>query len=365
MKHGSVDYALVLAAGLLLSGDLDAGNLEPPGPPAPTMKTIQQAEPRIPITSLPVTIAAPGSYYLTSDLVGVSGQVGINITSSYVTLDLNGFSLVGVPGSSHGIQVPTFIEHVVIRDGVIRNWGGRGISAAGAPDLHAEDLRVDNNLSDGMWVGTRSIVRGVTSTGNTGNGIAVSPSSTIIGCTAGSNTASGFSVGALSTVSNSTATGNTFDGFTLGQGSSATDCTAQGNTQGFYLGGQGSRVVRSVARANTLGIYGDEGVSVEECTVDANTDDGIRIGGNRGLVRGNFARGNTNDGIHANGSQNRIEDNHSTLNGTGIRVDGSGNLIVKNSAANNTSEYAIVGGNQLGTVSTNPATAGAWANYDQ
>jgi hypothetical protein len=38
------------------------GPLTPPGPPALTMKTLQQIEPRTPISSVPVTITTSGSY---------------------------------------------------------------------------------------------------------------------------------------------------------------------------------------------------------------------------------------------------------------------------------------------------------------
>ncbi len=42
------------------------GPLAPPGAPAPTFKTLQQVEPRTPISALPFTISQPGSYYLTT-----------------------------------------------------------------------------------------------------------------------------------------------------------------------------------------------------------------------------------------------------------------------------------------------------------
>jgi hypothetical protein len=75
------------------------GSLTPPGAPAPTMKTLAQIEPRTPIASLPFTITNAGSYYLTTNLVGTSGTNGITIASGNVTLDLEGFALLGVPSS--------------------------------------------------------------------------------------------------------------------------------------------------------------------------------------------------------------------------------------------------------------------------
>ena len=363
MRHGFVDCGFVLAVGLLVSGDLDAGSLEPPGPPAPTMKTIQQVEPRTPISSLPVTIAAPGSYYLTDNLTGVSGQAGITIMSSFVTLDLNGFSLIGVPGSLDGINSSlSVLEHIVIRNGVIRSWGGRGISAFNTSEVHVGDLRLEGNGSDGLRVGPRSIVRDTTSSGNGGTGFYVETGSTVIGCTASVNGLSGVVAQANSVVSTTTATlHGTQYGFSL-TASVATDCTAQQNFIGFSVG-TGGRVVHSQARANSIGIFGEDGVSIEECTVDSNTNDGIRIS-DRGRVSGNLARNNTNDGIEATGSHNRIEHNQAGSNGVGIRVTGVSNLVVQNSAGGNGTEYVVAGGNQFATASVNPNTAGPWANFD-
>ena len=72
------------------------GSLTPPGAPAPTMKTLQQVEPRTPISALPFTISNSGSYYLTANLTGAAGSDGITILASDVTLDLNGFTMTGV-----------------------------------------------------------------------------------------------------------------------------------------------------------------------------------------------------------------------------------------------------------------------------
>ena len=341
MRHGLVAFAFVLAAGLLLDGDLSAGSLEPPGPPAPTMMTISQVEPRYPISSLPITIGASGSYYLTNDLVGGSGLVGINITASFVALDLNGFQLIGVAGSLDGIRAAAGTRHIEIKNGAIRGWGGNGVSAFSSTDVHAEDLRVDANLNSGLAVGAHSIVRNTTASGNGLNGIFGDTGTSVIGCTVRNNASSGIS---------------------LNGASLATDCTAQLNGTGISVG-LGGRIVRSVARANTTGISGTEGVAIEGCNADGNTGIGIRIG-NRGLARGNVSRGNGGSGIEATGNETRIEDNESASNGTGIRVNGINNVIVKNSVGSNTTEFIIAAGNKLGPVSADPATAGPWANFD-
>lgn len=88
---------LCLSVLIVLGAVAVAGDLNPPfGPVLPTMKTIQQAEPRIPIDTLPFTISQPGSYYLTGDLTPLSsGSNGVEINSDHVTLDLNGFAIHG------------------------------------------------------------------------------------------------------------------------------------------------------------------------------------------------------------------------------------------------------------------------------
>jgi hypothetical protein len=81
------------------------GNLNPPpGAPAPTMKTLQQIEPRTPISAPAITITARGSYYLTTNLTVSSGN-GITIATNDVTLDLNGFTLSSTEASPLGIGI--------------------------------------------------------------------------------------------------------------------------------------------------------------------------------------------------------------------------------------------------------------------
>ena len=71
----------------------------PPGAPSPTMTslsqvmtTLNQNEPRTPISSAPYNITKPGSYYLTTNLTVADGDA-IDISANGVTLDLNGFTI--------------------------------------------------------------------------------------------------------------------------------------------------------------------------------------------------------------------------------------------------------------------------------
>ena len=103
------------------------GTLTPPGAPAPTMKTLDQIEPRIPIASLPFTIVNRGSYYVVSNLTGSASANGITIQTNDVSVDLKGFTLSGVGGSFAGIRVNGSWSNIVVHHGIVRGWGQGGV----------------------------------------------------------------------------------------------------------------------------------------------------------------------------------------------------------------------------------------------
>ena len=102
------------------------------------MKTLDQVEARIIVnaTNCPgnasnsFIISQPGSYYLTGNITGESGKFGINITLPGVTLDLNGFDVIGVSGAANGIFSTQ--PSVTVRNGTVRDWPGVGVILTGA-----------------------------------------------------------------------------------------------------------------------------------------------------------------------------------------------------------------------------------------
>ena len=83
---------------VVVSFNAVAGDLEPDTAPAPTMKTLDEVEPRIPILRSvspadTVTITQSGSYYLIGDRY--CSYTGIRVDTDNVTIDLMGYSLIG------------------------------------------------------------------------------------------------------------------------------------------------------------------------------------------------------------------------------------------------------------------------------
>jgi hypothetical protein len=143
----------------------------------------------------PISITQPGSYRLTGNLITAGRATAIRISSDDVTLDLNGFSVIGNGQAADGIAIQG--ANVELRNGTVRGFARHGVFALNTGCfvcVDAEGVRV---------IEVRSI-------GNGANGFAMES-----------------------------------------QGALVEKCSAHLNGHwGFYMGGDGGLVVNSVARAN-------------------------------------------------------------------------------------------------------------------
>ena len=321
----------------LLHSAFGQGALTPPGAPAPGMKTLAQIEPRTPISSVPFTISQPGSYYLTTNLTGVSGQNGITISNNNVTLDLNGFALTGVAGSSYGVVISGSWTNETIRNGSISGWGNSGAdgySFAGNSRSECwEHLSVSANSSFGIYAGNAS-VRDCLCFGNANVGIRCNIGE-IRNCVSAQNGGAGI-VLQNGDVRDCESHDNNFDGISVSPGF-VTGCLVQNNGQsGILVNLPGSQVIGN----NCIG----------------NNTSGSTFGA----------------GIYINDSNNRIEDNHVSASGyAGISVNSiyTHNFIIKNTVTGNgTNDYIyntsqIVGPIITNTVSGIITNSNPWANF--
>jgi len=330
-----IPIAIISAFGLQLSA-FGQGVLTPPGAPAPTMKSLDQIEPRTPISSVPFTIADPGSYYVTTNLVGVSGSSAITISNNNVTLDLNGFALLGVPGSLYAVAFANSQTNVIVRNGTMNGWRiGVHETSGNSRNVVLENLAIFASGSDGILFDSAADIRDCLCSSNVAIGISVT-GGRVMGCTANFNRNSGI------------------------------EMNAGGLVQNCWSGYNGN-----------YGIETSGGI-VSGCWVQNNVWSGIQVASDGGDITGNDCYGNNTGGtssyagIYIEGPGNHIEGNRVSASGyAGISVDSfsSGNIIVKNSVSGNSANNYLTPGTQIvgplitNTVSGIITNSNPWANF--
>lgn len=301
----------------LVNYSLGQGSLTPPAGPGPTMKTLDQIdaklEKRIPVSSLPFTITAPGSYYLTRNLTAPAGSAGITVKADDVTIDLDGFALLGAgnaTGGAHGIVINATRKHLCVTNGGIRNFPDAGIGGD-VSDARFERLTIGDNRGIGLLASNRCEIRDCVVRDNGAAGIRVGNSCLIVHVIASGNFAFGIRANDQNIIDTCTVTE-----------------TLDPQTNDSY--GIGVRF----------------GNTVRNCVVRANGFWGIRCDAGNMIVD-NLCDINGLDGIYVFGDANRLDGNSLTYNGGyGIYVPGLRNLVVRNTCR----------GNKNGAISFNTET---------
>lgn len=372
-----------------------AGPLNPPaGAVSSTYKTLTEVEPRIAVNSTNTPgnasatyrITQPGSYYLTGNVSGQSGKSGISIESGNVTLDLSGFSLIGVSGSIDGITMPAFAESVVIRNGVVSAWGRHGLrtlidvglieritatrnggwgidnQSSQTFTTHVSNCEALGNgfsvaSTGGIRVGEAALVTNSVARGSGGHGFASTGSFVrFIDCVSIDCTADGLnSTGSETSLTNCTIGFATGTAVRLADRASLVDCTISTAGSGVVLGSLARMTgcnVRSVGAAITalddgvfidctatasagVGISARDGNHFSNCRVSGCSGDGFNVRfGNH--FEGCLSRGNQGDGIESSSGGHIL---HCQLDGNGsgaavganIRITGDACRIEGNS----------------------------------
>ena len=196
-------------------------------------------------TGFPYTISVSGSYRLTGNLTVPASTNGINVTAGNVTIDLNGFSIVG-PGTTSatpiGIDANAFL--VTVENGIVTGFG------------------------TGVDVGSGGIVRNIHADANF-NGIETSNNGVVTGCTAnnGNTGGTGIECEATCTISGNTANGDSAGGITCGAPGSGIGCVISGNTVtkdgvGIHCTGQGCLISGNTVAVNNTGMEAVDGTTL-------------------------------------------------------------------------------------------------------
>src|SRR2546423_10952500 len=229
------------------------GSLTPPGPPAPTMKKLDEMEPRTNLQATPAPagvdtsnpnyqfiINQPGSYYLSANLV-VTKTNGIQINAEGVALDLNGFQISRVSPDGNGIEISGTSSRTTVRNGTIKGFLS-GILGNAQPSAF-RDLAVTGCTSYGIFAGEAAVLESCRAHDNAGTAaIFAGIGSSLTNCIASNNASGpncvGIRTGVACTITHCTASANSGIGIRGGEGSIIKDCVAYSNSGDGITGGK-------------------------------------------------------------------------------------------------------------------------------
>ncbi len=265
---------------------------------------------------LPVTITAPGSYRLTSNLtIADLDTDGIRVSSSDVSIDLNDFAIVGpvtcsggpsnctpaTPGTGSGVErSSSTIRGLSVENGSVTGMGSYGLFLGEQAEV--TNVRARWNLSDGIFVLAGSTVSGNTVYQNGTNGISAGFGSTLTGNTAYQNGIDGIVANTGSTIAGNTTRGNADDGIDCFSGCSILANSSYGNGDGVNPTGDD-------------GIECSLGCLVRENSVRSNAGFGLNLGTDSAYSN-NVVTSNTTGQVTGIGSANSRGGNFCSGTGT-------------------------------------------------
>ncbi len=358
----AIRSTLALSMFALLAGSALAGPLNPPsGAITSTMKSLEQIEPRVLLSSDTTPgdadslfrITSPGSYYLNGSLTVSSGRMFIEIAASNVTIDLSGFRVNGASGSLTGIYTTSSTKNVVVRNGAISGFN-QGIDMFNTSIATVEDVQITDVVGDGLTVGPSSKVLRVSVQDAGDDGFTAYGGTIMRDCTAYSCGSFGFYAAGAVSYHGCTARDNTSAGFFVTTGSSVTGCVATGN---------GNWGIGTIVNS--------EGVTIADNTVivpNSGSAQGISVY-NKSTIRNNTVTNNRPGSwnLYVN-EGNRVEGNTTSGGLQAVTAGANKNLIIGNfhSGASAVGAFNVGGSNAVGPVvsatgtisSTNP-----WANF--
>lgn len=240
----------------------------------------------------PLTISEPGSYMLMENIIVPNANtMAIEVTADNVTIDLNGFSIIGpvvctasgspatvacVPsGIDTSPCIYTLRDALTVKNGTITGCGGSGVFTWGSAII--ENIYAKGNRGDGINVahggGTaKAIVRNTVASSNYFGGI-------YVGC---------------GLITGNTSSHNGLDGIVLQTHGLVSGNVATGNhNQGFNLSAAIAQVSDNVAYSN-----GGAGIYV-----------------NTGIVKGNVSSNNTGYGFDLTDGVGYINNSSSGVGG--------------------------------------------------
>jgi len=366
----SADRRFVIAAGLAgaaaLAHRASAGPLNPPSGP---ISSTPGPEPRTPIspTTTPgdasayFRITQPGSYYLTGNIRALASKPAIAIDAEDVTLDLNGFGIIGQGQTGFPLTLVLNASNCTVRNGTIHAWGAY-VTLNGANNCVFEDLVIRGPYSGNLEAQAHnSIFRRLVIESSGEIAIAATENSLVEDCVIlGMGTGLGVGIGvSLNSVVRNCTVKDVGVGITALGNCLVESCSVSNATD--------------ISQFDAAAISANNGSVVRNCVVSGGAKAGVRVAG-WSSAEGNFVQssaiGIAITTFSSGPMRCRALDNHVTNCATGIKATGTASFIARNTVAlASTAPYDIPAGNTVGEILN--ATAGAnltaatgpWANF--